>query len=179
MPWLLFLAISGHSLSSLEWAIAICFFSCFVFNFRELKRLYVLQWGTLVFFLTLFIGVNLFKIIWFAENMSILSSAFLAGIVWLTIVIGKPFTLQYARAELPKEKWNDINLIKGCYFVAKVWGFLFLFSVVASLCKIFYPNKLPGWVYTDITLGIIIFGIAFTTTYRHRKRKKRDRENEN
>lgn len=172
MPWLLFLFISGHSLSSLERAIAICLVSCLVFNFRELRRLYILQWGTLVFFATIFIALNVLNIIWFATNMAILSNSFLAGIAWLTIAIGKPFTLQYARTGLPREKWNDINLIKGCRFVAKIWGFLFLISVVASLYKIFQPNKLPPWVYTDITLGVIIFGVGFTTTYKYYKRKK-------
>ena len=174
IPWLLFLFISsGHSLSNLKWAVFICLCSCIIFNYRELRKFYILQWGTLVFFSFLFITLNLLKVIWVAENMSILSSAFLAGIVWLTIAIGKPFTLQYARANLPKERWNDINLIKGCLFVAKVWGFLFLFSVAVSIFKIFYPNKFQPWIYTDITLVVIILGIGFTTAYKHYKRKKK------
>jgi len=172
MPWLLFLFIAGHSFSSLERSIVICLFSCLIFNFRELRRMYILQWGTLVFFVIIFITVNWLKIVWVAENMGILSNAFLAGIIWMTIVIGKPFTLQYARAELPKERWNDINLIKGGRFVAMIWGFLLSFSVVASLYKVFFPNKFPDWVYFDISLVIIISGIGFTTVYKHYKRKK-------
>lgn len=171
IPWLLFLFLSGHSLSSLEWAISICFCSTLIFNYRELKKFYILQWGTLVFFALVFITVNLLHIIWFAKNMSILTSAFLAGIVWFTIAIGKPFTLQYARTNLPKEKWNNLALIKGCTFVAKTWGFLFLFSLAVSIFKIFAPNKFPDWIYTDITLGVIFLGIAFTTTYKHHKHR--------
>ena len=173
MPWLLFLFISGHSLSSLERAIVICLLSCLVFNFRELRRQYVLQLGTLFFFVAIFIAVNLLKIIWVAENMGILSNTFLAVIIWLTIAIGKPFTLQYARAELPKEKWNDIKLIKGCRFIAMIWGFLLSFSAVVSLYQVFRPNKYPKWIYFYISLVIIFLGIGFTTAYKHYKRKKR------
>ena len=170
IPWLLFLFISGHSLSRLEWAIFICLCSTLIFNYRELKKLYILQWGTLIFFSLVFIAVNLLKIICFAKNMSILSSAFLTGIVWLTIAIGKPFTLQYARANLPEEKWNDISLIKGCNFVAKTWGYLFLVSLAVSIFKILYPDMFQDWVYTNITLLLIFSGIGFTTAYKHYKR---------
>ena len=63
IPWLLFLFISGHSLSSLEWAIPICLCSTLIFNYRELKKFYILQWGTLVFFALVFITVNLLQIL--------------------------------------------------------------------------------------------------------------------
>ncbi|HJO92143.1 MAG TPA: hypothetical protein QF753_01975 [Victivallales bacterium] len=174
IPWLLFLFISGHSLYSLELAILICLSSSLIFNYRELRKFYILQWGTFVFFITVFIAINLLKIVWFAEYMSILSNSFLAGIVWFTILIGKPFTLQYARADLPKEKWNDIKLIKGSLFIAKVWGILFLFSLLASILKISLPNILPQWIYTDITLVNIVLGIVFTKVYKHYKRKKKE-----
>ena len=73
--------------------------------------------GNTRFFVSIFISLNLLKIIWFAQNMSILSNVFLAGIVWLTIAIGRPFTLQYARADLPKKNGTILVLLK----VADLW----------------------------------------------------------
>lgn len=171
MPWILFLFLSGHTLASLERSIVICLLANLLFGFRELRKGFILQWGTLIFFAGCMISVNLMKLIFVAENMGIISNGFLASIMWLSIFIGKPFTLQYARAEIPKERWNDPKVMHGCRFIAIIWGSLLLFSTLVASFKVLNPQLYPDWVYFDISIGIILGGIVFTTLYKKYKRR--------
>ena len=106
MPWLLFLLISGHTLASLERAVVICLAASLTFGFVELRRGYILQWGTLIFFLACLVMVNLLNVVWGATHMDLLANSALALVMWLTLAVGRPFALQYARSELPKERWD-------------------------------------------------------------------------
>ncbi|MFC1576341.1 hypothetical protein ACFL3J_01575 [Candidatus Omnitrophota bacterium] len=172
MPWILFLFLSGHTLASLERSIVICLLASLIFNFRDLRKGFILQWGTFIFFSGSAILVNLMQVPLIARNMGIIASAFLASIIWLTVLIGKPFTLQYARAERPKELWNNPELIRRCRFVAVIWGILLLISAAAACFKTFNPHLYPDWVYFDISIGIILGGIIFTILYKKHKRAK-------
>jgi carotenoid cleavage dioxygenase len=53
MPWILFLFISGHSFASLEHALLICLAVCLVLGFKDLRKGFLLRWGTLLFFVQL------------------------------------------------------------------------------------------------------------------------------
>ena len=94
LPWILFLFVSGHTLASLERAIVISLFACLAFGFRELKQGFILSWGTLLFFTMCVILVNLFHIVWIAKYMDLLSNSALASVMWLPMLLGKPFVLQ-------------------------------------------------------------------------------------
>ena len=170
LPWLLFLFISGHTLASLERSIVICLFAILIFGFRDLRRGFILQWVTLLFFIACVITVNLMKSAFVAENMGIISNGFIAGIIWVTIFIGKPFTLQYARADLPKERWDEPGLIQSCRFIAIIWALLLSFSAFVSIFRVLNPKLFPDNVYFDISIAIILGGSLFTILYKKYKR---------
>jgi hypothetical protein len=172
MPWLLFLFLSGHTLASLERSIIIALLANPLFGFKELRKGFILQWGTLLFFIACAITINLMHMMFFAKYMGIISNGFLAGIIWVTLFIGKPFTLQYATAELPKERWNDPALIRSCRFIALVWAIILTFSTLIACIKILKPDLFPGWVYFDISILTILGGSIFTTLYKTYKRNQ-------
>ncbi len=107
MPWLLFLFFSGQTFASLERSIILGLLASLILGFRELRKGFLLQWGTLLFFAACAVTVDLMKSVAVAKSMGIISNGFLACLIWGTVLIRKPFTLQYARAELPKERWDD------------------------------------------------------------------------
>jgi hypothetical protein len=93
MPWLLFLFLAGHTLASLEIAILISVGASLVFGFGELRRGYILQWGTLTFFVAAAVLVNAMKVIWVATHMDLIANGAIASIMWLSIAVGQPFAL--------------------------------------------------------------------------------------
>ena len=171
-PWLLFLFLSGHTLASLERSIIISLLASLIFSFRELRKGFILQWGTLLFFIACVITINFMNLIFVAKNIAIICNGFLASLIWVTIFIGKPFTLQYARADLPKERWSDPALISSCQFIAIIWALLLTFSALIACFRILKPALYPEWVYFDISIFIILGGSIFTSVYKKHKRSQ-------
>ena len=176
LPWLLFLFLSGNTFASLERANVISLITCLLFGFGDLKRGFILQWGTILFFSLCVITVNLFHIVWMAMYMDLLSNSALAFVMWFTLLLGKPFVLQYARRDLPQEQWNDPRMIQGCRLLTIVWASLMSLSVILSIVKRTSWLNWPGWVYFGLSPVIIISGLAYTTVFKRQKRLKRLRE---
>ena len=172
MPWILFLFFSGQTFVSLERSIIIGLLASLIFGFKELRNGFLLQWGTLIFFIVCAVTVNGMKLIFVAKNMGIISNGFLALVIWWTIMIGKPFTLQYARAELPKERWNDPALMQSCRLLAIVWALLLTFLALVACFKSLNPALYPDQVYLGISVAAIVGGIVFTTVYKKYKRSQ-------
>jgi len=177
MPWLLFLFLSGPTLLSLERSIMVCLLASVIFNFGELRRGFILQWGTLLFFIACVITVNFSHSMFVAKNMGIISNGFLASLIWGTIFIGKPFTLQYARADLPAERWGDPALIHSCRFIAIVWALLLTLSALIAYFKVLNPARYPDWIYFAISMGVMLGGTVFTSVYKKYKRNQRNSTN--
>ena len=176
LPWLLFLFLAGKTLASLERAIIISLVVCLLFNYSELKQGFILSWGTLIFFGFCAVTINLFHLMWVTVYMDLLSNSALAFVMWLTLIMGKPFVLQYARKGLPEERWNEPGFIHGCRQMTIVWASLMSLSVALSLLKRSSWVEWPGWVYFGLSLLIIISGLAYTTVFKRRKRLKRLKE---
>lgn len=168
--WIAFLFLSGNSLTSLERALVISLLISLIFGYRQLRKGFILQWGTVIFFVGCVIMVNGLKSVTIAKNMGIISNGFLAALIWLTILAGRPFTLQYAREDLPPERWNDPGLVKSCRFIAIVWGFLMVFSTFVSCFRVMQPGLFPEIVYSGISIGTIMGGTLFTQFYKKYER---------
>jgi len=179
LPWILFLFTSGDSMHSLKIAIVISLVACVTLGFGDLKRGFILQWGTCIFFFICLILVDFLNNKWMAMEMDLVSNLALTVIMWFTVLIGKPFALQYARRGLPKELWNDQNFIRGCRFITVVWSCLMTFAVLISILKRTNWLPLPTVIYFDITILNILVGLTFTTIFKRKKRLQRERANAN
>jgi hypothetical protein len=170
VPWLLFLFLAGHSLASLERAIVLGLVASLTFGFGELRRGYLLQWGTLLFFSASALVINVLSITWIATQMDLLANTALACVMWLTIGVGKPFALQYARRDLPPERWHEPNVVRGCRLITLVWASLMTIAAAISVARRTVFVHLPDWVYFDASLVIITTGVVFTVLYKRHKR---------
>ena len=171
--WIVFLFLSGNTFTSLERALVISFVISLIFGYRQLRSGFILQWGSVIFFAWCIVMVNYLQSVTIAKNMGIIDNGFLASIIWLTILVGKPFTLQYAREDLPKERWNDPGLVQSCRFMAIVWGLLMVFSTSVSCFKVMRPGAYSEIVYSSISIGTIMGGTLFTQFYKKYKRSSR------
>lgn len=175
LPWLLFLFFSGHSMESLERISWVCLAASLTFGFGELRSGYILQWGTLCFFTGCVVFVGLLHVVWVATHMDLLANASLAGIIWATLFAGRPFALQYARKDLPKERWNDPRLLEGCRFITLVWAMLMSVSVGISVYRRIPVPQASEQIYFAISLATIASGVIFTTLFKRQKRLQREK----
>jgi hypothetical protein len=172
IPWLLFLVIPADSLGALKFSIAVCFAASLVVGFGDLKKGMILAWGTLLFFIVCILLVNVFNIVWVAENMAALANGVFAAIVWVSILVGCPFALQYARQEVPREQWDDPHLVSGGLHISLFWGVMMTASAVFSVVE-----KMLGTPSSfNFTLSLLMIGIGagYTTLFKRRKRIERE-----
>jgi len=173
LPWILFLFLPTNSWGQLQRAVLICLILSVIFGYKALYKGFILQWATLAFFLFCAISFYAFNWVGLAKNMALVANGFLDGIIWFTVLTGKPFTLQYARAELPKELWNDEGLIRSCRTIAIFWGILLLIPTGFETFRLSYPNALPARFYFFQSIFCISVGVCYTQIYKHISRKQR------
>lgn len=175
LPWLLFLFLAGHTLSSLNLAILVALVASIAFGWDDLKRGLILPWATVLFFAFSAVSVNLFGLVWVAKNMELLAKGFLTSIMWFTLLVGQPFVLQYARRDLPKERWHEPRLLQVCRFLTLVWAAMMSLSVALAFLRRSGWLNLPEAFYSYSGLLIVLTGFVFTILFKRSKRKQRER----
>ena len=87
-------------------------------------------------------------------------------IVLISMLIGKPFTMQYARDDVPPALWSSREFLRKNQMITAVWALAFLAMVLAELAMLLWPNlpqQLPILVIVLALVG------AFKFTARMRK----------
>lgn len=168
LPWIAFGLLAGPSILRLELAMGACLGLSLVIGFKELKKGFILTWGTVIFF-----AFGLFMVIgednmWFVNHLSVLVPATLAAIAWVSLLVGKPFVLQYARESADPSIWEKPGFIAVCRHLTLVWGTLFVFSTLVALAKYLHLGG-PGWLYSVLSTGPTLCGVAYTEWYKKRK----------
>jgi len=164
LPWIAFGVISGPSLLRLNAAIITALILMLIMGFKQLVKGFILTWGSLFFFSVLLVMVVLSRNQWFISNLDILSHGTLAAITWLSICVGKPFVLQYARETVPPERQASPDFYRICRNLTVVWGMVFIVSTGMSAAKTF------GWWadglgFQAVSIGLIGLGLWLNHWY--------------
>ncbi|MFH1914603.1 MAG: hypothetical protein ABIK45_10050 [Pseudomonadota bacterium] len=170
LPWISFGVLAGPSLLRLEIAILVSLALTVIVGFGQLKKGFILTWGTLLFFAAIAVLVILMKNVWTMTHMGLLAPSGMAAIAWFSLAIGKPFVAQFARENAPVDRWNHPQFIASCRCLTIVWGCLFLVSTALAFAK--YFHVVADWASTVLSIASVVFGIAYTEWY-----KKKAREN--
>ncbi|MFJ2604745.1 hypothetical protein ACIO13_07090 [Streptomyces sp. NPDC087425] len=102
----------------------------------------------------------------------------IANIALLVIAFGSmalrmPFTLQYAREQVPRAQWESPLFLRTNYIVTGVWGAAFLVAAIAGAYGDLVqhdPNNIwTGWI---IQIAAIVAALRFTRWYPARVRAR-------
>jgi carotenoid cleavage dioxygenase len=158
LPWILFFLIAGNTQRQMEIAIIIVLLFTIVFNRKDLRKGFILPWGTVIFFTFGLLTVVMVKHSWIGSHLGLLSNCVLATISLGSLAIGKPFTIQYARQQVPKDKWDNPIFIRVNNILTSAWGLIFLFNIALHIMRIYYAD-VNRWFYEMVSDGSTIFGI--------------------
>lgn len=131
LPWILYFILVDQKQQQLDIAIIIAAITSIIFEFKGLKKGFILSWGTLIFFIFMFISVIILRNQYIIKYAWIFSNGALALIAWISILIHKPFTIQYAKEKVSKDKWEHPLFLRINYLLTTVWGLIF--SIAAAL----------------------------------------------
>ena len=164
LPWIVFGAVSGPSLWRLNAAIIVALALVPVMGYKQLAKGFILTWGSLLFFGANLVLVVLCRNLWVINNLDILAKGALAAIAWLSIFMGKPFVLQYARETVPPERQASQVFYRTCRDLAVIWGVVFLIATGMSVAKS-YGWWAGGMGYQAVSLGLIALGLGLNHWY--------------
>lgn len=164
LPWILYSILINAIPGNHAIAILIALTCTFTLDFHELKKGFVLAWGTISFFTGLLVATFFVPGNWLEEHANIIANSALATIAWLSLAINKPFTLQYAREQVDKEYWNTSIFIRVNQIITAVWAASFLISVLTSALVLYHQLSID-WIYQFLSYGPFIFSIWFTKIF--------------
>jgi hypothetical protein len=169
-PWLSFLFIASGSLLRLKLGLVVALLLSVAMGITRLHR-GVILWAGLLFFTYATLAVVLFNDMWTARYMGVMANSALAISTWLTIILKKPFTLDYAREHTDPSFWGSPLFIRTNVVITSFWSSIFTVNTILAWGKIEHLI-LPEWGYEIITYTLLIGTVVFTKWYPSRARRR-------
>src|SRR5580692_9178098 len=91
----------------------------------------------------------------------------LLAIVLITIALRRPFTLQYARERVPRDRLSSPTFISTNYTITAAWAAAFAVVVAADALLLFRPD-LPSWIGIAATILALAGAFKFTEWFPER-----------
>ncbi|WP_405836575.1 hypothetical protein OG528_05285 [Streptomyces platensis] len=94
-----------------------------------------------------------------------------ANVALMTIALGSmacrvPFTLQYAREQVPREFWGEPRFLRTNYYITGAWGAAFAVAAIAGAYgDLVLHNSNNPWTGWIIQIAAIIAALQFTQWY--------------
>jgi hypothetical protein len=129
----------------------------------------VLDIGTVTLFGALALYTLVANPAWSIFSVRLVVDAGLLVIVISSLLIGQPFTLQYAREEVPQTVWTSPQFVRANYVISAAWALAFVVLVAADLAFLYIPD-LPPRASVIATILALVGAIKFTSWYRDRSR---------
>ena len=170
-PWIAFLVIAKDTLLRVEIGLVVALGLSVLMSLLRLHR-GIIMWVGLGFFTGATIAVLGFHNMWTIRHLGVLTSGALAVAAWTTLLIGKPFTLDYARQNTDPALWHNPVFIRTNVLITATWAAVFTFN--AALAWILMRNVLlPQWACHTLSYAALIGAAAFTSWYPKHVRRTR------
>lgn len=171
LPWFVFFAFNDGTAVGLTAAALSGLLCLFIFNFRGLKRKFILDIASLIVLILFVLSGFIFYKTTFAQYSLFLADLILALVCFISIAIKKPFALQYAKTKVAEIYWNNPIFLGINIWLAFVWGFIFLLAAISTgLFSFGFGAKL--WLMEIIPTALIVTAIFFTIIFPDSYQKK-------
>ncbi len=171
-PWIIFALLSGPGRFEIAVALALAASVVLIVADRAVRRgssWKLLEVAGLVFFAAMTVAGAVAgdgARHWLETYADELSNIALALIVFGSMAVRTPFTLQYARERVERAHWRSPDFVRANYVISGVWGLAFLVSAIAGaygdLVLRDPGNMWTGWI---IQAAAIVGALRFTGWY--------------
>ncbi|CAG2153558.1 hypothetical protein LMG31506_04842 [Cupriavidus yeoncheonensis] len=165
LPFIAFF-IGMRTLSPVAGLAAACAVSLYLClrMWRRRESLKVLEAGSLLLFAGLLAYTVLAAPHWTVATVRLAVDSGLLAIVVASLLINKPFTLQYARERVPAELWQSPRFLAVNRHITLAWAAALAVMVAADAAAEYLP-AVPLWIDVAATLAAFAGAVAFTIRY--------------
>ncbi|WP_018704069.1 hypothetical protein [Anaeromusa acidaminophila] len=140
-------------------AAAICTYQAWIGLHRG-----ALLWGGLLFFGFALITVPVMNNVWVMQHLGVLSHGTLASFTWASILLKRPFTMEYAKQRVDPSLWAEPSFIRKNNIITGVWGCAFAISFINAALKLtLFPAE--GALFEIIDNAMLLGAALFTSKY--------------
>ena len=132
--------------------------------YRSGKSIKILEIGSLLLFGALVLYTWIAAPRWTVATVRLAVDAGLLAIVLISLVIGKPFTLQYAREQVAREFWSSPQFLAANRLITAAWAGAFAVLVAADAAAE-YLTWIPVGVDAAVSVAAFLAAVGFTIWY--------------
>lgn len=129
----------------------------------------VLMWAALLFFAGALIAVFGLHNTWVLQHLGLIANVMLATGAWGSLAVGKPFTLDYARAQTDPATWNDPVFLRVNRVITTAWAVVFTVNTVLALAM--SRHVVSGPIGLTLTFAGLIGASVVSSWYPKRIRR--------
>ncbi|MBV9249642.1 MAG: hypothetical protein JO227_10425 [Acetobacteraceae bacterium] len=170
LPWII-LGVLGERLFLLALVLALVISG--ITTGRQIfgRSLKILETATFAFFVFITVGILGFGWIILATYMTLIVNLTLSAIAWGSLLAGVPFTIQYAREQVPPEFWRTTVFMRVNQYITAIWGLDFLLCALVSLYRHATGDTslASQYAWVPLSVGAAIFTVHFPGWYRARR----------
>ncbi len=133
VPWLIFSELYGPTKSQMLTASISALISTLVLNYPQLRKCFILPITSVIYFIILALNSWFDVCNWGDAHPAALINLAIASIVWMSIIIGKPFTLQYAKEQVSANYWKSSLFLKINRELSLMWAVVLTISALPSI----------------------------------------------
>ncbi|WED43944.1 carotenoid oxygenase family protein [Legionella cardiaca] len=163
IPWIVYFVLAGSQYLADEVAVLAALAATIIFNFKNLRKKFILDWGTLLYFAFLSVMYLLPVGNWFNQIAFLLSNVVLALIMWVSIIIKKPFSMQYAKEGVDEIFWITPTFKYINYAISLVWALALSLMAIDGLLQ--SSGVASDWVADFILVSLFVIAIWFTNWF--------------
>lgn len=162
-PWIAFLIIARDSMIRVEIGLVTALVLTVAMAVLRLQR-GVVMWVGLAFFIGATIAVLGFHDHWVLRRLGVLANGALAIGAWTTLLVGRPFTLEYARERTDPSKWRDPVFVRTNEMLTVLWASAFTVNTLLAWLTMKHL-LLPQWACQTLSYAVLLGAAAFTSWY--------------
>lgn len=137
---------------------------------RRAESVKILEVGSLILFALLVLYTFVATPRWTVATVRLAVDGGLLAIVVVSLAIGRPFTLQYARERVPAQFWNSSAFLTTNRIISGVWAGAFAVLVAADAAAEYVP-AVPTWVDISASIAALLAAVWFARWYPDRVRR--------
>jgi hypothetical protein len=145
--------------------------STIAYDFHRGRSIKMLAAGAAMIFAALGAWIAVIDDSWSATEVRLAVDTGTLAVALFSILIRRPFTLQYAREAVDAETLHKAGFLRANYILTLAWTGAFLLMSLANLLTIYIPG-LPFWVALAIGFAARNSALTFTKWYPHYQRAK-------
>jgi len=170
-PWIAFLVIAQGSLLRLKVGLVVAAVLTLAMAVLRLHR-GAIMWVGIAFFAYATVAVLAFEHMWTIRNMGILANGALAAGTWVTMLLGMPFTQEYAREHVDPSLWRHPSFLRTNIILTSAWGAVFTLNTAVAWLKT-YDRSLPEWGYETISYAFLLSAMILSSVYPELVKRRR------